>query len=77
MNGVEVDCQIASDNVAGARMATEYLIEQIGEGAKAAEIEGVPGASATIDRGAGSMRRRMKRLKSLRASRPTLTVRKG
>ena len=34
-------------------MATEYLIEQIGEGAKAAEIEGVPGAPATIDRGAG------------------------
>lgn len=24
VNGVEVDCQIASDNVAGARMATEY-----------------------------------------------------
>lgn len=53
VNGVEVDCQIASDNVAGAKMATEYLIELIGEGAKAAEIEGVPGASATIDRGAG------------------------
>lgn len=43
VNGVEVDCQIASDNVAGARMATEYLIEQIGEGAKAAELQGVPG----------------------------------
>ena len=53
VNGVEVDCQIASDNVAGAKMATEYLIEQIGEGAKAAELQGVPGASATIDRGAG------------------------
>lgn len=53
VNGVEVDCQIASDNVAGARMATEYLIEQIGEGAKVAELQGVPGASATIDRGAG------------------------
>ncbi len=53
VNGVEVDCQIASDNVAGARMATEYLIEQIGEGAKAAELQGVSGASATIDRGAG------------------------
>ncbi len=34
-------------------MATEYLVELIGEGAKAAELEGVPGASATIDRGAG------------------------
>lgn len=53
VNGVEVDCQIASDNVAGAKMATEYLVELIGEGAKAAELEGVPGASATIDRGAG------------------------
>lgn len=53
VNGVEVDCQIASDNVAGAKMATEYLIEQIGEGAKVAELQGVPGASATIDRGEG------------------------
>lgn len=53
VNGVDVDCQIASDNVAGAKMATEYLIELIGEGVKVAELEGVPGASATIDRGAG------------------------
>lgn len=53
VNGVDVHCQIASDNVAGAKMATEYLIEQIGKGAKVAELEGVPGASATIDRGAG------------------------
>lgn len=53
VNGVEVDCQIASDNVDGARMATEYLMELIGEGAKVAELQGVPGASATIDRGEG------------------------
>ena len=53
VNGVDVDCQIASDNVAGARMATEYLMELVGEGAKVAELQGVPGASATIDRGAG------------------------
>ena len=53
VNGVDVDCQIASDNVAGAKVATEYLIEQSGEGAKVAELQGVPGASATIDRGAG------------------------
>ena len=52
-NGGDVDCQIASDNVAGARMATEYLMELVGEGAKVAELQGVPGASATIDRGAG------------------------
>lgn len=34
-------------------MATEYLVSLVGEGAKVAELEGVPGASATIDRGEG------------------------
>lgn len=53
VNGVDVDCQIASDNVEGAKMATEYLKELIGSGSKVAELQGVPGASATIDRGAG------------------------
>lgn len=53
VNGVDVDCQIASDNVEGAKMATEYLLELIGKDAKVAEIQGVPGASATIDRGEG------------------------
>lgn len=53
VNGVEVDCSIASDNVAGAEMATEYLVELLGEGAEVAELEGVTGASATIDRGEG------------------------
>jgi len=53
VNGVEVDCSIASDNVAGAQMATEYLVSLVGEGAKVAELEGVSGASATIDRGSG------------------------
>ncbi len=53
VNGVDVDCQIASDNVAGAKMATEYLEKQVGQGAKVAEIQGTTGASATIDRGEG------------------------
>ena len=53
VNGVDVDCAIASDNVQGATMATEYLVSLVGEGAKVVELEGVPGASATIDRGAG------------------------
>ncbi len=53
VNGVEIDCSIASDNVSGAKMATEYLVTLVGEGAKVAELEGVPGASATIDRGEG------------------------
>lgn len=53
VNGVDVDCQIASDNVEGAKMATEYLTELIGEGAKVAELQGTPGSSAAIDRGEG------------------------
>ena len=53
VNGVDVDCSIASDNVAGAKMAADYLVELAGEGAKTAELEGVNGASATIDRGEG------------------------
>ena len=50
VNGVDVDCSIASDNVAGAKMAAEYLVQLAGEKAKTAELEGVNGASATIDR---------------------------
>ncbi|WP_369076178.1 D-ribose ABC transporter substrate-binding protein [Clostridium sp.] len=53
VNGVDVECAIASDNVAGAKMATEYLLSLVGEGAKVAELEGVPGTSAAIDRGKG------------------------
>ena len=53
VNGVEIDCQIASDNVLGAELATQYIVEKLGEGAKVAELEGVPGASAAIDRSKG------------------------
>lgn len=53
VNEVEVTSQIASDNVAGAKLAAEYLLSLVGEGAKVAELIGVPGASATIDRGKG------------------------
>ena len=53
VNGVEIDCQIASDNVLGAELATQYIVDTLGEGAKVAELEGVPGASAAIDRSKG------------------------
>ena len=53
VNGVEVDCQIASDNVAGAAMATQFIVDTVGEGAVVAELQGVTGASAAIDRSAG------------------------
>jgi len=53
VNGVEIDCQIASDNVLGAELATQYIVDTLGEGIKVAELEGVPGASAAIERSAG------------------------
>ena len=53
VNGVEVDCSIASDNVMGAELATEYLVELVGEGAEVVELQGTTGSSATNDRGEG------------------------
>ncbi len=53
VNGVEIDCQIASDNVMGAELATQYIVDQVGEGAKVAELQGTVGASAANDRGTG------------------------
>ncbi len=53
VNGVEIDCQIASDNVLGAELATQYIVDMVGEGAKVAELQGTSGASAAIDRGTG------------------------
>ncbi|PKE50192.1 D-ribose ABC transporter substrate-binding protein [Macrococcoides caseolyticum] len=44
---------IASDNVAGGKMAGEYIVKQVGEKAIVGELEGVPGASATRERGKG------------------------
>jgi len=53
VNGVDIDCQIASDNVLGAELATQYIVDMVGEGAKVAELQGISGASAAIDRGTG------------------------
>ncbi|MFD1134466.1 ribose ABC transporter substrate-binding protein RbsB [Paenibacillus urinalis] len=49
----EVEALVASDNVKGGEMAAQYIIEQLGEGAKVIELEGVAGASATRERGQG------------------------
>jgi ribose transport system substrate-binding protein len=53
VNGVDIDCSIASDNVAGAAMATQFIVDTLGEGAVVAELQGITGASAAIDRSAG------------------------
>lgn len=44
---------IASDNVEGGKMGANFIVDQLGEKAKVAELEGVPGASATRERGKG------------------------
>ena len=53
VNGVDIECQIASDNVLGAELATQFIVDTLGEGAIVAELEGVTGASAAIDRSTG------------------------
>ncbi|MBP1947428.1 ribose ABC transporter substrate-binding protein RbsB [Virgibacillus litoralis] len=52
-DGGEVVTHIASDNVAGGEMAGEFIAEQLGESGKLVELEGIPGASATRERGEG------------------------
>lgn len=49
----EVASLVASDNVKGGEMAAEYIIKHLGEKVKVAELEGIPGASATRERGEG------------------------
>jgi ribose transport system substrate-binding protein len=51
--GGEIAAHIASDNVQGGRMAGEYLFEQIGGEGTVAQLEGIAGTSAAIDRGQG------------------------
>lgn len=51
--GGEVITLVASDNVEGGKLAAEYIEEISGENAKVAELEGIPGASATNERGQG------------------------
>lgn len=51
--GGEIVAHVASDNVAGGRMAGDALAKGIGESGMVVELTGIEGASAAIDRGAG------------------------
>ncbi|MDN6385632.1 MAG: D-ribose ABC transporter substrate-binding protein [Alkalibacterium sp.] len=53
--GGEVVTLVASDNVEGGEMAAQYIIDLVGEGATTVQLEGVPGAAATRERGEGFM----------------------
>jgi ribose transport system substrate-binding protein len=52
-NGGDIISHIASDNVAGGKLAGEFIVEQLGGSGKVVELEGIPGASAARDRGQG------------------------
>lgn len=52
-NSGEVVTHIASDNVAGGKMAGEYIIEKLEGKGKVVELEGIAGTSAARDRGEG------------------------
>jgi len=49
----DVKALVASDNAKGGKMAAEYIVKQLGKDAKVIELQGVPGASATRERGKG------------------------
>lgn len=52
-NGGTVASMISSDNVLGGQLAGEYAIELLGGSGKVGILEGIAGASATIERGTG------------------------
>ncbi|NIN73433.1 MAG: ribose ABC transporter substrate-binding protein RbsB, partial [Gemmatimonadetes bacterium] len=52
-SGGEIVSHIASDNVAGGRMAGQFLCEALGGEGKVVELEGIAGTSAARDRGQG------------------------
>lgn len=52
-DGGIVVSHVASDNVAGGKMAGEFIIELLGGKGKVVELEGIPGTSAARDRGTG------------------------
>ncbi|MBF7095573.1 ribose ABC transporter substrate-binding protein RbsB [Alkalibacter mobilis] len=52
-NSGEVEAHIASDNVAGGKMAGDFIVAQLGGTGKVVELEGIPGASAARERGEG------------------------
>lgn len=51
--GVPVAAHVASDNIAGGMLVATYLQGRLGPRARLVELEGLPGASATRERGDG------------------------
>lgn len=53
VNGADVETLVASDNVEGGRLAAREVAEAIGEEGRIAVLQGVPGTSASRERGSG------------------------
>jgi ribose transport system substrate-binding protein len=53
VDGGDLAYFIASDNVAGGSTAAEYICERLGGSGNVVELEGIPGVSATNERGQG------------------------
>lgn len=49
----KVVTHIASDNVAGGKLAGDFIKEKLGKGAKVIQLEGIAGTSAARERGKG------------------------
>ncbi|MDG2954994.1 ribose ABC transporter substrate-binding protein RbsB [Bisgaard Taxon 10/6] len=49
----EVVSHIASDNIAGGKMAGDFIAQKLGNGAKVIQLEGLAGTSAARERGEG------------------------
>lgn len=49
----KVVSHIASDNVAGGKMAGDFIAQKLGDGAKVIQLEGIAGTSAARERGEG------------------------
>ncbi|MCT8546986.1 ribose ABC transporter substrate-binding protein RbsB [Glaesserella parasuis] len=52
-NKGNVVSHIASDNVAGGKMAGDFIAEKVGKNAKVIQLEGIAGTSAARERGEG------------------------
>ena len=49
----EIVSFIASNNIEGGKLAGEFILDKVGEDAEVIQLEGIPGASSTRERGEG------------------------
>ncbi|MCM5511057.1 ribose ABC transporter substrate-binding protein RbsB [Vibrio sp. SCSIO 43169] len=65
-----IAAHIASDNVAGGEMAGSFLADALGKNGQVIQLEGIPGTSASRERGAGFMNAKDKSQLKLLTSQP-------